>query len=121
MTAEPWTPVMESEQLSFDIAPLITPPRVRGESIQERFESFHALNPWVFAAFVRITDDWISKGRTRIGIGMLTEVLRWQYGRQTRGDDFRINNNYRSRYVRLLIAEHPEYAEVFETRELRAA
>lgn len=116
-----WTPVMESEQLCFDIEPLITPPRVAGETIQERFESFHRLNPWVFAAFVRITDDWMAKGRTRIGIGMLTEVLRWQYGRATVGDDFRINNNFRSRYVRLLISEHPEYAEVFELRELRAA
>ena len=114
-----WTPRFESEQLTFDIEPLVTPPRVHGQSIQEKFESFHALNPWVYNAFVRITDDWLARGRGRIGIGMLTEILRWQYGRATVGDEFRINNNYRSRYVRLLIAEHPEYADAFETRELR--
>ncbi len=122
MTADvDWTPVMESEQLTFDIEPLITPPRVAGESIQERFESFHALNPWVYRALVRITEDWVARGRQRIGMKMLTEVLRWQYGRATVGDEFRINNNFTSRYVRLLIAEHPEYAGAFETRELRAA
>lgn len=116
-----WTPVMESEQLSFDIEKLVVPPRVEGQSIQERFESFHELNPWVYRALVRITEDWLARGRTRIGMKMLTEVLRWQYGRATAGDDFKINNNYTSRYVRLLIAEHPEYAHAFETRELRAA
>jgi hypothetical protein len=119
--AAPWTPVLPSEQLVLDVQPLVTPPRVEGETIQEKFESFHALNPWVYAAFVKLTDDWVARGRKRIGIGMLTEVLRWQYGRQTRGDEFRINNNYRSRYVRLLLAEHPEFADSFETRELRAA
>lgn len=121
MTAEAWTPVFPSEQLTFDIEQLVVPPRVEGQTIQDRFESFHALNPWVYRALVAITEDWLSRGSTRIGMKMLTEVLRWQYGRATRGDEFRINNNFTSRYVRLLIGEHPEYADVFETRELRAA
>lgn len=116
-----WTPVMESEQLVLEMQPLVAPEHVDGETIQQRFEAFHALNPWVYTAFCQITDDWIARGKGRIGIGMLTEILRWQYGRQTRGDDFKINNNFRSRYVRLMVSEHPEYAEVFQTRELRAA
>lgn len=120
-TDHEWSPVSESEQLVLEMQPLITPERVEGESIQQRFEAFHASNPWVYQAFCQITDDWIARGKGRIGIGMLTEILRWQYGRQTRGDDFKINNNFRSRYVRLMVAEHPEYAEVFQTRELRAA
>lgn len=116
-----FSPVFDSEQLTLDIEPLVMPETVKGASIQERFESFHTLNPWVFRAFVRLTEDWIARGRDRIGIGMLTEIIRWEYGRQTVGDEFRINNNFRSRYVRLLIAEHPEFREVFHTRELRAA
>lgn len=89
-------------------------------SIQERFEQFHTLNPWVYRSFETLTHDWLERGHGRIGIGMLTEVLRWQYGRQTVGDDFKLNNNFRSRYVRLLMAEHPEWSDVFETRTLRA-
>lgn len=114
-------PVFDSEQLTLDIEPLVIPEVVQGQSIQERFESFHELNPWVYRAFVQLTRDWVARGRTRIGMKMLTEVLRWEYGRQTVGDEFKINNNFTSRYVRLLIAEHPEYAEAFQTRELRAA
>lgn len=114
-------PVFDSEQLTLDIEPLVMPERVAGASIQERFEEFHRLNPWVYRAFVKLAEDWVARGRERLGIGMLTEIIRWEYGRQTVGDEFRINNNFRSRYVRLLIAEHPEFAAVFQTRELRAA
>lgn len=109
------------QPLDLDVEPIVTPPRVKGATIQEKFESFHELNPWVLAAYVRLADDWVARGRKRIGIGMLTEVLRWQYGRKTVGDDFRLNNNYRSRYVRLMIAEHPRFEGVFETRELHTA
>lgn len=91
----------------------------RNLSIQDRFEAFHAANPWVFEALKRLALDARSRGRTRIGIGQLTEVLRWEYGRATRGDDFKINNDFRSRYARLLMAVVPELDGVFETRELK--
>lgn len=122
MTADvTFSPVFDSEQLVLDIEPLVIPERVVGQTIQEKFESFHDLNPWVYRALVRLTADWVARGRTRIGMKMLTEVLRWEYGRQTVGDEFKINNNFTSRYVRLLVAEHPEFADAFHTRELRAA
>lgn len=88
-------------------------------TIQQKFEVFHRLNPWVYGALEVLAADYMTH-RRRIGIGMLFEVLRWQYGR-TVGDDFKLNNNFRSRYVRLLIAHHPEWADAFETRTLRAA
>lgn len=51
---------------------------------------------------------------------MLTEVLRWHHGRATVGDEFKLNNNFRSRYVRLMIARHPEWASAFTLRELKS-
>lgn len=108
------------EQLELDIRPLVIPPHVEGATIQDRFESFHALNPWVLTALERLTEDALLHGRARLGIKHLVEVLRWQYGRHTTGDEFRLNNDYSSQYVRLLIAGHPEWADVFEQRHLRA-
>lgn len=102
------------------LEPFVQPPTVQGATIQEGFESFHELNPWVLEAYVRLTRDWLANGHQRVGIGMLTEVLRWRYGRATTGDEFKLNNNYRSRYVRAMIEAHPDLAEVFETRELKA-
>lgn len=106
-------------QLVLDIA--VQDDAVTGDTIQDRFESFNALNPWVLESFERMTADYLSRGHARIGIGMLTEVLRWHYSRQTAGDAFKINNDYRSRYVRLLIERHPEWADAFQCRTLKAA
>ena len=43
-----------------------------------------------------------------------------EHGR-THGDQFKLNNSYRSRYTRLLLDRHPEWTDVFQTRELKAA
>ncbi len=88
-------------------------------TIQAQFETFHRLNPWVLRALESLTADYLERGATRVGIGMLFEVLRWRYATATEGDEFRLNNNFRSRYVRLLIERHPQWAPAFEVRTLR--
>lgn len=100
-----------------DMAPLVP---AQGATIQARFEWFHANNAWVYRSLERMAADWLDRGHTHVGMKMLTEVLRYQYGR-TIGDRFKLNNSYTSRYVRLLIERHPEWADAFETRTLRAA
>ncbi|MQT05441.1 hypothetical protein FF041_36720 [Streptomyces jumonjinensis] len=87
--------------------------------MQARFEEFHRLNPWVLAALEKLAADYLQQGATRVGVGMLFEVLRYQYALATRGD-FRLNNSYRSRYARLLIQRHPQWESAFEVRALRA-
>jgi hypothetical protein len=108
----------DHEQLALDeiaVRPLIAG---EGATISERFDSFHRQNPWVYQALEELTRDEFARGNRRIGIAMLFEVLRWHYGRRTEGDQFRLNNNLRSRYARLLMHNHPEWGEVFTTRHL---
>ncbi|MFD8022552.1 hypothetical protein ACFV6G_19275 [Streptomyces lavendulae] len=113
---------MLSTQLELPMAPLRQPDPAGGNlSIQERFEAFHDLNPWILAKLEAMTADCVERGLPRVGIGMLFEVLRYEYGRATRGDTWRLNNNFRSRYVRLLLEQHPEWSPVFELRGLRSA
>lgn len=90
-------------------------------TLQERYEQFRDLNPSLLPSLERLTDEWLAQGHTRLGIGMLFEVLRWRAAMATRSDHYKLNNNYLSRFVRDLIARRPEFSEVFETRELRAA
>lgn len=97
--------------------PELAPP----PTIEAHFQAFHAANPWVYDALEHLAADLLSRGRRRIGIRMLWEVVRWQYERQTTdpSSSFKANDHYHSRYARLLIARHPEWADAFETRELR--
>jgi hypothetical protein len=109
-------------QLMFDVQPLVQP-EARGLTIQQRFELFHEANPWVYLALESLAADLIKRGRRRIGVRMLWETVRWQYTRATTDptSEFRANDHYHSRYVRLLIDNHPDWADVFATRELRAS
>jgi hypothetical protein len=113
---------MTTPSLFDDSAPEYRPGGCRG-TIQQQFEEFHRLNPWVYEALEKLAADWIARGKKRVGVKMLWEVLRWQHGRMTvdPSSEFKANNNYHSRYVRLLIANHPEWAELFELRVLKAA
>lgn len=105
------------EQLDLFI-PRRREPQAR-QTIQERFDSFHRLNPGVYRELKVLAMKAKRLGRERYGIGGLFEVLRWSY-LLTRGDDFKLNNDFRSRYARLLMANEPELEGFFEVREIKA-
>lgn len=89
-------------------------------SISEAFMAFHKLNPHIYNRLVELTRAARAAGRTHVGIGAMWERLRWDYLVSTNGADFKLNNNYRSRYARLIIANEPELANMFELRALRS-
>lgn len=96
--------------------------RRRG-TIQERFDTFHHNHPEVYRELVELAWTARRHGRHRIGIGHLFEVLRWQ--RMIRGlpdpaEGVKLNNDYRSRYARLIMAREPGLDGMFETRQLTA-
>lgn len=88
--------------------------------LQQQFERFHEANPKVYEVLHKLAAEWL-ENHSKVGVGMLWEVMRWQLGVQTSGDVYRLNNDYRSRYARLLLAEHPEWTGRIETRQLKAA
>lgn len=92
-------------------------------TIEEQFNAFHETNPQVLEELVELTDQLIEHGSDRGSIGMLFEVLRWQKLLETDdpSSEFRLNNNYRSRYVRLMVQTYPRFEGFFETRNLRSA
>lgn len=97
-------------------------------TLQQRFELFHDANPWVYEALVDMTWGLVKRGRLRVGIGMLYEALRWQYMLRTEDptSEFKLNNDYRSRYARLIEEREPDLAAmnkgkgVYEKRLLTA-
>jgi len=96
--------------------------KAREESrLAAEFLAFHEANPKVYAELVRLARQAKARGRTKVGIGMLWEVLRWHFWLETNGaDEFKLNNNHRSRYARLIMGLEADLLGVFETRELRS-
>lgn len=99
------------------------PPPRDTRTIQQRFEDFHRNNPQVYALLVKLARKYAAQNRQhKCAIGTLWEVLRWSsYFEPDWHEEFKANNNYRSRYARLIAAQEPDLAEVFELRELKAA
>lgn len=89
------------------------------ETIDDKFRAFHEANPWVADELEKLADVEYRHGDGRIGIKYLIEVLRWNYRRATTGQPFRIDNDFTSRYARLLVDRRPEFSDLFETRTLR--
>lgn len=89
----------------------------------ERFRRFHAQYPEVYQMLRRFAFEWKAAGHERCGIKMLWERVRWEVGLEglpNSTEDFKLNNNYHSRYARLLMRREPSLAGFFETRELRS-
>ena len=88
--------------------------------IELAFEKFHDENPHVYRKLVAMACLAKSKGRKKLGIKMMIEVLRWDALLSTGGNDYKLNNNFPSRYARLIMEQEPDLAGMFEVRELKA-
>jgi len=88
--------------------------------IQQNFERFHAENPHIYDLF----DSFAREMIRRLGAasaGMIFERIRWELSVVTHSDQpVKLNNNYRSRYVRLFEEKNPKAKEIgfFRTRRL---
>lgn len=90
------------------------------DDLKEKFKEYHKQNPGVYKRLVELTKQAHEKGKTRVGMKMLFEVVRWNEFLQTNDPDFKLNNNYTSYYARMIMHQHPEFGEIFETRTLRS-
>ncbi len=107
------------QQMAF----LLKTPETPGEAtLDRRFEVFHEANPQVYEQLRRLALQAAEIGRTRIGIGMLFEILRWEHmiASDDPNSEWKLNNSYRSRYSRLLMEENEELDGMFDTRTLRS-
>jgi len=86
--------------------------------IRDAFLRFHRENPHVYVELVKLSRQLKEVGHKRIGIGMLFEVLRWKQALVTVGDGFKLNNNYRSYYARMMMNAEPDLRGIFELRKL---
>lgn len=104
------------------LPPIVQAPAQRGRrlSMAEQFAEFHRHNPQVYQALRRLALNLATSGRKRGSINQLFEVLRYEYALRTQGDEYKLNNNWRSRYARLLMESEPALRGWFETRDLRS-
>jgi len=89
------------------------------DQIQKNFEKFHRQNPYVYVLFDRFTRRMINVGLKNGSAALVTERIRWETAVETVTEQpVKLNNNYKARYARMWMNDHPEYPNYFRTRVL---
>lgn len=85
------------------------------------FDRFHAENPHVYEVLVRLAREWVARfGSHKLGIATLYERARWEISLATNTPDYRLNNNFRAYYARLIMLSEPDLAGLFDLRASKA-
>ena len=105
-------------QLKFEFLPIV--PAESGLTIEESFGLFHQANPHIYRLLRQMALEYKLSGHARCGMKMLWEALRYSSGVQTRGEPYKLNNNYTALYARLLMRQERQLRGFFEVRGRRA-
>ena len=89
-------------------------------TIQQKFTKFNRENPIVYRELVRLARVAKVQGLHQYGAKAMLEVLRFNFILKRQGLAFKINNNFTSRYARLINQREPDLLNFFETRKLKA-
>lgn len=86
------------------------------------FDKFHAAHPEVYVQIVALCREWRGHGRARWAIDDAFSIgwQRHMAGLPADGEKFKLPNNHRSRYSRLVMKREPDLVDIFETAALRA-
>ena len=94
---------------------------------EKEFRAFHEDNPRVWLMFESLTLELLAEarraGRTtgvRIGAKLIWEMLRWRTSLATRGQRFKLQNNFTPYYARMFRRRHPHLGELFATRPTKS-
>ncbi len=90
-------------------------------TLRAAFEKFHAENPHVYALLCRFSAEVMAAGLKHYAVKAIIERIRWHVQIETKGDEFKINNNHAPFYARLWLAEHPEFPGFFSIRAQTSA
>ena len=83
---------------------------------QQAFDEFHKAHPQVYRELVRRSRLMIERDQ-RFGIRTLWESMRWDFWIAASPQPFKLNNNHVSFYARLVMAQEPDLADVFNIRD----
>ena len=89
-------------------------------NIDDRFNEFNANHPHIFDLFCRFALQVKERGK-KIGAKAIAERMRWEiYFERAEWEEYKINNNYISRYARLAVEKYPDLITVFNFRSVKS-
>lgn len=86
------------------------------ESLKAKWWVWHQDNPHVWQLFERFALEAVRAGATKTSGWLIVNRIRWETAVVTKGDDFKISNDYVALYVRLFQHRYPQHRHLFSTK-----
>ncbi len=87
-------------------------------TMRESWEIWDRKNPKFYELFERFTFEAIKSGKTKLSAWLIVNRIRWEAEVLTSGTKYKVSNNYIAFYSRKFMAEHPQYMNLFKTKEM---
>jgi len=91
---------------------------VEPSRLEIKFREFHKDNPQVYVELRKLAFEWYreTRGQRPIGMACLYETLRFRIGIETNGKPYKLCNNHRAFYSRLLMIDEPQMVNIIRTK-----
>ena len=81
-----------------------------------KFEAFHKEHPHVLQTIVSKARQLKARGHRVAGMAMIFEAMRWDWMLRTADEPFKLNNNHKAHYTRLVDANYEDLRGFFTRR-----
>jgi hypothetical protein len=80
---------------------------------------WHKENPEFFILFERFTAEAINRGHKNLSGWLIANRVRWETSIVTRGNEYKIKNDFIALFARLFMVRHQEYVGFFRTKRMK--
>ncbi len=92
---------------------------ILSDELDRKFWQYHHDNPHIYALIVKYAREVKAAGFTTYSINAIFERIRWHVLVETKSEDsFKMSNDHRSRYARLVMKKEPDLKGFFNLRPL---
>ena len=81
--------------------------------------TWHNRNPQFFTLFERFTNEAISRGHNNLSGWLIANRVRWETNIVTRGNEYKIKNDFIALFARLFMVRHQQYIGFFRTKRMK--
>lgn len=91
------------------------------DNLKVKWWRWHKANPHIYELFKKFTLQAIRSGHYRLSAWLIVNRIRWETTVETKGNDFKISNDYIAFYARLFMHDYPEFDGVFKVKNMKRA
>lgn len=89
--------------------------------LQERFDKWIEENPDFYHMFHDFTYDLINAGVKKSSAWLVCNRIRWETAIKTKGDPYKISNDFIALLSRKFLNENPNHGNFFTIKQMRRA